>query len=190
MNKSVDEILAIIPANAYRQDRKFAAKLDFSQRCEVLALYRRGVGRNVLADAFGIDRRTVTHIHNVSSPHYKAIRDEYERLGKDAFERKYITEEGSMKVAEQLKVGPKGKDHTKPSKAANRHAGTNIVRGTYCDYDHRVVIAWRDDGHLGAGWYYQDLDGPAPELWTYTDEMSILSSSRCFNALKDEINDA
>src|SRR5262252_4002411 len=115
MNKDVNAILAIIPAGAYRQDRKFAAKLDFPQRCEILALYRRGVGRNILADAFGVDRRTVTHIHNPVSPHYKNVRAEYDRLGKEACEQAYVTEEGSLKVAEQLRKGPEPKDHTKPS---------------------------------------------------------------------------
>ena len=189
MSKTVDEILAHIPAGAYRQEGKFRPKLDFAQRCEILALYRRGVGRNVLADAFGIDRRTVTHIQNQNSVHYKSVRDRYAELGKEVFEREYITEAGSLKVAEQLGKQPKA-DPTKPNRNAGRHAGINIVDGTYCERPHRVDVQWLADGAAGPGWYYQDLDGPAPELWTYTNETSLLTSTNCLRALKDEISDA
>ena len=185
MNKSYDELVASIPASAYAQRGRFAAKLSFQQRCEILALYRKGIGRAVLAEAYGIDRRTVTHIQNPKSPHYKSVRDEVQRLGNDLFSQTYITESAVGRIAEVRNGG----EYEDPKKAANRLRGTHIMRNEYCEYDHRVMIAWRDDGHLGPGWYYQDLDGVAPDEWLHNGEDSIQSSSACYKAAEEVVSD-
>ena len=186
MNKSYEEIVAGIPANAYAQRGRFAAKLTFHQRCEVLALYRIGIGRAILAEAYGIDRRTITHIQNPKSPHYKSVRDEVQRLGSDEFLREYVTEDATKRVAQV-----KGEDliQVNPKKSASRYRGVHIVRNEFCEYDHRVTIDWRDDGPVGPGWYYQDADGPMPDTWLHNGEESTYSSQACFKAAEEVITD-
>ena len=66
-------------------ENKFGAKLDFTQRCEILALRHAGVTREVLADMYKVDRRTITHIYNPMSPHYKNVREQELRMGRDSF---------------------------------------------------------------------------------------------------------
>lgn len=85
-------------------DNKFGPKLDFDQRCEILALWRTGlVSRMSLSRAYGIDRRTVSHIYANDSVHYRDVREEEAKLGKDAFLAKYLTENAMAK----LKAMPK-----------------------------------------------------------------------------------
>src|SRR5262245_4445022 len=72
LNQEEKEIIAMMMS---RNRDRFAAKLTFDQRCQVLALHRLGVTREDLAMMFGINRRTVTHIYNPQSEHYKSVRE-------------------------------------------------------------------------------------------------------------------
>jgi len=180
--RSFEELIAAIPATMYVQRGRFAPKLDFEARCEVLALYRQGVARSIIAEAYGIDRRTVTHIQNPNSPHYKGIREEAAKLGADEFQRHYITEQSLSRIARARKVS---KDM--PNKLANKRAGLHVVRNENCSYDHRVFIDWVDDGVLGPGWYYQDLE--SGEEWLHNDESSIVSSQACLRLVEANLFD-
>jgi hypothetical protein len=173
---------------------KYTAKLDFDQRCEVLALYRSGVGRSVLAEAYGLDRRTVTHIYNPASPHYKAVREEERRLGTGEFIKQYITENAVSKLKKILKtvdvvpdrpLGPRGKRN------ASRHAGIHEVKTSATDYAHRIQIGWCEDNldNAGAGWYYRDADGPHPETWVHNGDDSRVTSTACLEAVKENLVD-
>jgi hypothetical protein len=184
MAKSFEEIMALIPPSAFTDRGKFAPKLNFQQRCEVLALYKQGVSRACLADVFNIDRRTVTHMHNPQSKHYRDVRAEYERLGHDEFCRTYITENGTARINAVL-----NKAESALGQRANRNAGINMVGNDFTHHDHRVQIEWRD-GAIGVGWYYQDVDGPAPSEWLHNGPDSIRTSTDCLKAVKENLFDA
>src|SRR4249919_2417704 len=110
---TVDQLLALYPYTnpempreerlallclAHTRKNNFAPKLTFSGRCEVLALCRKGLPKDAIASAYNIDRRTVTHIQNPVSTHYKKVREEELVLGKDRFIETYLTDEIINKV--------------------------------------------------------------------------------------------
>jgi hypothetical protein len=158
----------------------------------------------VLAAAFGIDRRTVAHIYNPHSVHYKAVRKQLEVLGREVFIRRYLTEEASMKVA-KVSNNPEVKlpddnwrkqpdKETVPAKRKNRDEGVHVLKPEQCEYSHRVVIKWFDQEEteteqMRHGWYYQDLDGNDPELWFHSGPESLLSSSNALKGAETEILD-
>jgi hypothetical protein len=174
---------------------KFSSKLGFDQRCEVLALHRTGVGRSVLAEAYGLDRRTVTHIYNPNSPHYRAVREEEERLGKEEFLKKYITENAVSKLRKVMKTegqviptqphGPPGK------RTATKYAGVHEVKNENTVFPHRIQVAWRegDLDNAGPGWYYRDADGAHPEAWLHNGGESRMSSLACLEAVQENLVD-
>lgn len=165
---------------------KFEAKLTFAERCAVLACLISGVNRNMLAHVFGINRRTVTHIGNPKSIHYKSVRAELVGMGKEGFIDKYVTEDIRERIAasqNELIVKMSDRAAAKvdtnlrtPSKMRNSDSGIRVLKPEQCQYSHRVEIGWVN-GHLGEGWYYRDLDGPRPEDWFHCGPESILSST-------------
>jgi len=172
---------------------KFEPKLDFRQRCQVLALYRRGCTRESLAKIFGVDRRTVTHIHNERSPRYKNVREEELRLGRENFLIEYLDVE--LLKAATISVQPVVADKEANNRKANRMAGVHTVRNEFCDYDHRVIIQWVEKGEqdhvLVSGWYYKDLDSEWPDQWTtvYGIPDSLKTSQLCYTAMLADISD-
>lgn len=171
-----------LPASAFKDSQKFAAKLNFEKRCAILALERiSGVSRPVLAAAFGVNRGTVAYICNNSSPHYKDVRREYNELGRDAFERKYLTEEIIDRIAEvtgdpetqmtdaELRAFKASQGITPPRKSADAHAGTWAVLDAFFFkfQPGKIDIVWFEEeseipegvnGKFGAsfdgpGWY-------------------------------------
>ena len=174
---------------------KYSAKLDFDQRCEILALHRKGVGRSVLAEAYGLDRRTVTHIYNPKSPHYKSVREEEQRIGPDAFLQKYITENAVSKLRKVVKVegpvipvhhpGPPGK------RTATKYSGIHMVETDGTKFAHRIQIGWHEGGiDTGPpGWYYRDADGAWPDKWLHNGGQSRTSSLACLEAVKENLID-
>src|SRR5688572_25368672 len=161
---------------------KFAPKLSFPKRCEILALYRAGLTRESLSTMYGVDRRTITHIYNPMSPHYKNVREEEIRLGKDKFRNQYLSEEAWNRALAFRQEKDKGEQNNKYAKAKE---GIHIVRGKNCEYEHRVVIGWRekDETIEAAGWYYKDLDGDFPDNWFCTDDSSRRTSMSCYIAM-------
>lgn len=169
---------------------KFSPKLDFEQRCEILALYRTGVSRSVLAQAYGLDRRTVTHIYNSKSPHYRMIRDEEERLGRQKFIERYITENAvnRMRNADIPAVDP---ERPKAIRNATRWRGVHTIKNDYMSKFHRIQIEWMEASidNAGAGWYYRDADGSDPLEWYHNGDESRHTSKACLEAVKENLID-
>lgn len=176
-------LLASINAGA----TKYAAKLSFDQRCEILALRHAGVRREVLAKMYGVDRRTITHIYNPLSPHYKNVRATEVGMGKEKFRETFVTDE---LLADAL---ARSEPEAKNNKFASKKAGLHVVRGTNCNYDHRVRIEWLEAGQHDveeAGWYYCDLDSDFPTGWfTAGGPDSLKNSQSCFAAMLHDITD-
>lgn len=189
-----------IPATMLRNggDGKFKPKLTDRERCEALACVVRGIKYDIVAAAFGVDRRTLNHMSNRFSKHYKNVRRELERLGKDAFLREYFTESvlDRLKRLELSKVPDRaGEGITTQSSGASRRArgkaGIHLVRPEQCSYNHRIEIAWRDKtDDSPEGWWYRDLDGPDSDMWLNCGPDSLLTSQACFVACQTEIIDA
>jgi len=182
--KSVDDIINMVPTDTFRQNEKFKAKLTFAERCEILAFYRMGLSRIALANAYGIDRRTVTHMYTKTSRHYQDIRNEEEKLGREEFCKEYITEAGAMRIATANGGEKEYEDPNASKKAASKFAGLNMVKTENTSYEHRIIIEWQNEGHCGAGWYYRDLDGNSPNDWFHNGPESVRTSSECLKAVK------
>jgi len=139
---------------------------------------------------YAIDRRTVTHICTANSPHYKNVKQEEIGLGRDRFEEKYLRPE----LVEKAIAFTAANKESEPinNKHAKTKAGIHKMRSPMCDYDHRVVIQWREpDSDIQiAGWYYQDLDGDSPDRWLCSPRgESLKTSQACYNNALEEIYD-
>lgn len=89
---AADDFRERLKGLSYNADSKFAAKLTFQQRCEIYALAMvGGVKRELLARAYGVNRATVRHIINPSSPHYRNVRKEFRDLGTEEFTERFGT---------------------------------------------------------------------------------------------------
>lgn len=192
---TLTEKLASISAMKLADHGKYSHKLDFDQRCEILALYRSGVGRAILSEAYKIDRRTVTHIYNPNSKHYRAVREEENKLGKDLFLQKYITENALMKLRNvkpvaQIPLEPR-REGPLMKKSANKYAGVHHVKTDATDFEHRIIIQWREAelDNAGAGWYFKDADGADPERWLHNGDESRTSSVACLSAVRENLVD-
>lgn len=186
MNEIIKSVSAIgLSAN------KFRSKLDFDQRCEILALYQTGqVSRSAIAEAYGINARTVTHIYRSKSRHYKSVRDKVEQMGREAFIQHYITE----KVLEKLQAVKESRTMrgiTVNSKIHSKMAGVHTVQNEMCSKPHRVIIRWCEAGvdTPEPGWYYQDVDGPQPNTWLNNGPDSLRTSKDCLDAIIENLMD-
>jgi len=184
-NVTRDERLASVCLR-YRETGKFAPKLDFQKRCEILALYRKGITREALAAMYNVDRRTITHIYTHNSPHYKNVRAEEVGQGPERFADMYLRDDllNRALTYKQEKDGQKSVNN----KFAGGRAGIHNVRGPMCEYQHRVIIEWREDQQI-PGWYYRDLDGDNPEMWFSTGEDSLRTSQSCYSGMLIDITD-
>lgn len=193
MSRSHEDIVASIPDAAFANKGVFAPKLTFQERCEVLALYRRGIARSIIAEAYNIDRRTVTHIQNPKSPHYKAVRKELARLGHEEFGKQYITESAASRISKTALAEVRSRKEVKldQNKKAAGHKGVNLVMNENCSIEHRIMIDWieGDDAVHGPGWYYQDLDGPVPDAWLNNGPESTKTSQACLRAVQENLSD-
>lgn len=91
----------LIAANPHMlaKNNKYAAKLSFQDRCAVLAAYKGGVLKMILAEAFGINVSTVEYICSPSSNHYRNVRRERADLGPERFHSTYLTDEQVQRIA-------------------------------------------------------------------------------------------
>lgn len=181
--------LDAIPREAFTaSDRgKFQAKLNFTERCTVLALAKSGVSRAVIAEAFSIDRRTVTHICNDNSVHYRDIRSRLRDLGIDEFVKQHISEADATRIGAAVQRIRAATPTPRPvaSPRATGSSGIHTVKPPQCDYSHRLEIAWRD-----TGWYYRDLDSKSdPDAWLHNGPESMMTSSACLKAAEDNLTD-
>ena len=191
---SFDEKKALLPLMSWDRE-KFAPKLNYEQRCQILAMHHSGISRDLLARAYGINRRTVTHIYNPQSTHYREVRHEMEVIGIKAFQEKYLTQDVMDRV---LAYNQKRADNPEANKAANRKAGPHTVMGEHTAEAHRIVISWKTVGDQAnmeggvinqSGWYYNDLDGDFPNYWLCTGDDSLLTSEACYKAMLKDIRD-
>ena len=187
-NLPMFELRALVSL-AFVRNNKFSPKLTFARRCEILALHRSGLPRETIATMYDVDRRTVTHIHNPNSPHYKNVRQEEINLGPQRFLDTYL-QGGALNTAlafrqEKEKQGPIN------NKFAKTKEGLHVVRGKECEYEHRVVISWREqDGDIEvAGWYYRDLDGDYPDKWFCANTDACRTSQSCYSSMLGDITD-
>jgi len=187
---SYDDILANIKDMKFGRQGKYDHKLDFDQRCEILALYRTGVPRTVLAEAYGLDRRTVTHIYNPRSVHYRNVRAEEEKLGKEQFQKQYITQNAHDKLKKAM-TNFQPVSEFRPMRNATKYKGVHTVENDGTTKPHRIIIGWREAGidNVGAGWYYQDRDGQVPEQWLHNGEESRMTSKACLEGAKEAVFD-
>src|SRR5580765_3485616 len=160
--KTQEEGLALLASlNGESLAGKYAAKLSFGQRCEILALSRTGCTRELLAKMYNVDRRTITHIYNINSIHYKNVREEELRLGRENFIAKYATLDVLNKAYELAVANKEGINNPN----ANKKRGIHNLQNDACEFPHRVVIQWveADNDKIEiSGWYYKDLDSEWP----------------------------
>jgi hypothetical protein len=184
-----ESIALLIAANEQKNIGKFAPKLSFTQRCEVLALFRIGCSRELLHKLYKVDRRTITHIYNPKSPHYKNVREEELRLGRENFIKEYATADVTA-AAYSLLAATKDEGN---NKNANKKRGVHNLQNEYCNSPHRVIIQWHevdyDKNIQVAGWYYQDLDSEWPNDWFHGDAESLRTSQACYAHAQKDISD-
>lgn len=184
------DVKTLLPAEAFVSDSgKFKPKLTHEQRCQILALVRSGIKRELVGAAFEVDRRTVSHICNPQSPHYRDVRKHYIELGPEEFNKRYLTEEAVLRVRDRkIVVAPKADTSPRADRMAGQH--TIPARAGLREYSHRVEIAYLKDGAAGPGWYYRDLDSKTDaEGWYHSGEASLKTSSACFEAIEENLMD-
>lgn len=164
-------------------DGKFSSKLTERERCAILAVSLYGITRPVVAAAFGIDRRTVTHITNPNSLHYREVRAEHKRLGHQDFLKEYLTPDVMKRVNDAFRnpdVNKSGMeiraDHAAkkavqvrlegPNEHSNKWEGRNSLKLQQHNNDTYVVwIRWVPDHPSGEGWWvYEKEDDTAAVL--------------------------
>lgn len=181
---------------------KFAAKLTARERCEVLALMTLGMSRNLVAAAYDIDRRTVSHIANPFSKSYKQVRAQMEAKGEKAFIAEFVTSEVMNRVnraaverrneiaaTSRRAYEAEKPDPTVPRKQARKDAGMHVVKNDFTSYSHRIEVAWREDQPWGVGWYYRDLDSENPDDWFHNGPESMVTSTLCLAAVRQNLMD-
>lgn len=184
--------LSLIPKEAYVASRtgKFESKLTFEQRCTVLALVTAGIARPIIAAAFSVDRRTVTHIVNHSGVHYRNVRNKLKELGKEEFIKTYIGEMDAIAIKEAAQRVQDDLAHPQsgPSARATGHAGIQVVKPVQCAYSHRLEIGYVTvDGTTG--WHYRDLDSKHGNAWLHNGDASLLTSAACLKAAEANLLD-
>lgn len=177
-----DHPLSQLPADLMSSGHEFAPKMSLDQRCEIYALQLSGVSRNVLALAYGVNRRTITHICNPASSRYREVRKKKDEMGTAPFIAQYVTEEALKKVREFARhpdVNKTYKETDTPMTINNprsvRNAGVNTLNFNLAGdagmpKSLRVHIAWLEEGAelqggqlaKEAGWYIRTLDPLIP----------------------------
>lgn len=181
MNEIPQHLLRRAPDKA-----DFQAKLTEAERCGILALHIKGVRVDALALAFNIHKRTVGHIVNPHSTHYKTTRAEHKRLGTEDFLAKYATEEVVQRI---LSVPVPAVGRRAPDASHHRKAGIHVVKPEQCAYSHRLEIRYLDDRDP-VGWYYRDLDSKgAPGAWFHNGPDSLATSQACLALAEVELTD-
>lgn len=201
-SEAVNELISRLPASAFRHNRtKFTPKLNVPARMAIRGLVAMGVGHRVLAIAYEVDRRTIGHIANDHSLHYRDVSKEWQKLGEVDFIQTYVTSDDIERCArilasddpaiqEKLRLNKNEASSStvdNPAKApnprANKNAGLNVVKTENTRHSHRLIIEFRDDQPFGVGWYYQDMDDADPTAWYHNGEESMLTSTACLEGV-------
>lgn len=155
------------PELLHGHESKFEPKLSFDERCAAFAAMQMRFSLRQVALAFSINRRTASRIGNLSSKSYKAVHDEYERLGRDTFISKYFTEDVLRRIqavendpelnVPRDKVPPAGVKYGVPNERANGHRGISTYK--LPEMTHRIETIWlADHPDMTPGWYTILLD--------------------------------
>lgn len=180
-----------------RSSGQFTPKLTEEQRCSIYALTQKGVKRDVIALAFGVDGRTVAHIANRHSPKYKSVRVTYDNLGHDAFMVRYLTEDAVRMVVAAapepapMRANPGASSDLGVSKRANRMAGTHVIPAAdgLRKGNRSVEIMYRSDiDGMPDGWYYRDITS-GDNNWYHHGDASLKTSVACYNAVIENLTD-
>lgn len=172
------------PASIFKgaNSREFAPKLTKELRCEILALGHRGVQVAILAEAFGVHRRTIAAILNEDGTRYKEVRALRATMGPTTFDVKYTTEEGVARcvAAKANPTAAKSGRKYEAEKAgatslAKRHAGRHIIKASPEGYDKdhlidvvfvkEAVVEDYNNGDPFAAWGYHVVDGDNPDFF-------------------------
>ena len=177
-DEEVDRMTMLLPVKA-GSSSDFAPKLTERQRRSAYAFHLRGLPRVAIALLFGINKRTVGHMVRESSPHYRAIRKEAERMGVNAFVREYLTDEDFKRMASVLTSDAYKKASTStddefddqqkrmagaPNERAVRHAGVHSIVRPFTGKTHRVEIAWGTTHNESGCWHFRCLDPDEADL--------------------------
>jgi hypothetical protein len=159
------------PALLERNSSTFAPKLTFADRCSAAALQLAGINPNLVAIAYGVNRRTITSLVAAGRKAYGDVKRELASMGREAFIAKYVTEDAMKRVNEagsspeaalpRAELPPAGVSAGIPNRRATGHAGINMHRGPTHEYTHRVEIKWcKPADDVEEGWYSDMLDVP------------------------------
>jgi len=173
--------LQLDPAALRGAQSSYAPKLTFEERCAILAAFINGASPRVLAEAYGINRRTVAAITNEHSLHYRDVRAKRKAMGGLDFAAAYLDDKAisrinaaasspvaSMTVAEYEKYAPQFNPR------ASSEMGTRQWRVPPTEHDpgnaylHFVEVyivdinpGWNmggDKGADGKSWGWRDLN--------------------------------
>lgn len=186
-----------IPPSAFRSPDagKFKPKLVREERYSILALAKMGVKREVIASAFGVDRRTVSHICNDSSTHYKDIRDHYRKMGHDEFVAAYIDENVTKRIAMAVDSLPGGDVPEPVSSRSNGYAGLHTIppepglRSRSYKVEIRHLRKGGAENAVSDGWHYRVIDAATTYGWLNNGAESMKSSRACLVAVKENLTD-
>lgn len=165
---------------------KFESKLSVPVRCAIYALHTVGFHRRVLSEMFSIHDRTVGHIVNPASQHYKGVRNMYQSMGRQTFHTEYLTAELVKKASRVLEAQRKSmaKPITKHESSINPRS--NQKEGKHTLPSGRTTeIEWHDeeqteDGIVFEGWFYFD---PVTSGWIGPHK----SSTAAYKAALEEV---
>lgn len=194
------------PSVLKQHNSNFEAKLTFAERCSLYALHLRGTSTAMLAAAFGVNRRTVTHLCSPDSSRYRNVRDQFKAMGQDAFMAEYFTETAVERLnaaAHKAEVTESTAEYrTKTMAERGGHAseratscsGLSTIKLPHHEFSHRIEVAWLDANTAEddngpfehpAGWYWRDLDSDLPERWQGDpDSGSHLTSAKALQHAK------
>lgn len=198
--------LNLAPADTFK-GQSFAPKLTFADRCAILGFYKTGFSLPQIAAGFKVNRRTVNKVISELSNKYKDVRDEYRRLGEEAFIARYVTPEWAEKVMAakndpEVELVGRDYDAAAPERgnSANKRAtgqkGISTIKEDRHDFSHRIEVEWLEadtatdiEGRAfehPAGWYWRDLDGEHPTVWNGDPENGYhLSSARALQHARE-----
>ena len=178
-------------------DSAFAPKLNFGERCSVVALQLMGINSMQVALAYGINRRTATRM--MQRDKYRNVHDELAKMGQTAFIATYCTEDAVAKVEavanhpdlelskREVEATPKGTKAGIANKRANSNAGISVYKAPGAPFTQRIEISWgKFNEDAPEGWWARCLDmEDMQDVWFGNPDVdSHLTSQSALRAAK------